>query len=417
MPFTDFDDASEFSAASGEEQEQPLTVGQLTAQIKGTMEQAFPSAWVTGEISNFSRPSSGHCYFTLKDSDAQIRAVIWRGSANQLKFDLKDGLEIVCKGRIDVYAPRGSYQLVISQAQPQGVGALELALRQLKEKLAAEGLFDPARKQRLPSFPKRIAFVTSPTGAAVRDFLEVARRRWRGTDVLILPVRVQGDGASAEIAKAIAQANQLAAPPDVLVIGRGGGSIEDLWAFNEEPVIRALAASKIPTISAVGHEIDVTLSDLAADVRALTPSEAAELAVPSAEGMEATLEAFDTRMRRVVQRRIELGRQRLEQLARRRPLARPFAELEEYARRLDEIDSRLLRNLRGLVQTQRQKITSLAGKLDSLSPLGVLGRGYALVQDAKHGRVIRSVKEVSPGDSLTIRLTDGKLSAVAEATD
>src|SRR5450755_4628511 len=234
---------------------QTLSVTQLTARIKDLLEGAFPSVWVAGELSNFSRPQSGHCYFTLKDDQSQIRAVIWRGTASKLKFDLSDGLEVICRGHLDVYGPRGSYQLVVDELQPKGVGALELALRKLREKLAAEGLFDSARKRKLPLFPKRLAFVTSPTGAAVRDFLEVLRRRWRGVDVLIIPVRVQGEGAAAEIVAGIRAANRLRPPPDVLVIGRGGGSLEDLWAFNEEPVVRAIAASRIPTVSAVGHEI------------------------------------------------------------------------------------------------------------------------------------------------------------------
>ncbi len=255
-------------APPGMSDQSALTVSQLTAQIKGLVEESFPGVWVTGEVSNFSRPQSGHCYFTLKDDKAQIRAVMWRGTATKLNFDPTDGLDLVCHGRLDVYAPRGSYQLVIDQAYPKGVGALESALRQLREKLEREGLFDPSRKRPLPKFPRRIAFVTSPTGAAIRDFLEVLRRRWAGVEVLVVPARVQGEGAAAEIAAGIQLANRIRPSIDVLVVGRGGGSLEDLWAFNEEVVVRAVAASQIPTVSGVGHEIDVSLSDLAADVRA-----------------------------------------------------------------------------------------------------------------------------------------------------
>ncbi len=244
-----------------------LTVGQLTAEIKDVLESTFAEVWVSGEISNLSRPQSGHCYLTLKDQDAQLRAVLWRTAASRVRFDLDDGLEVICHGRLDLYPPRGSYQLVIDQILPKGLGALELALRKLRERLAAEGLFDAARKRPLPRFPRQIAIVTSPTGAALRDFLEVLRRRWRGTDVLVLPARVQGEGAAAEIAAAIAVANRLARPIDVLVVARGGGSLEDLWAFNEEAVVRAIDASRIPVVSAIGHEIDVTLADLVADVR------------------------------------------------------------------------------------------------------------------------------------------------------
>ncbi|MEM6330799.1 MAG: exodeoxyribonuclease VII large subunit, partial [Planctomycetota bacterium] len=316
------------NATPPDAESQALSVAQLTARIKGLLEESIPDVWVAGEVSNFSRPASGHCYFTLKDEHAQIRAVVWRGAATRMKFDLTDGLELLCHGRIDVYAPRGSYQLVIDQAQPKGVGALELALRQLREKLAAEGLFDAGRKRPLPAFPRRIGFVTSPTGAAIRDFLQVARRRWRGVQVLVIPTRVQGDGAAEEIAAGIRLADQLRPRLDALVVGRGGGSVEDLWAFNEEPVVRALAASATPTVSAVGHEIDVTLSDLAADVRALTPSEAAELVAPSAEETIERLAALSGRMRASVARRVQQARQRVDSLATRRPLSRPYAVID-----------------------------------------------------------------------------------------
>jgi exodeoxyribonuclease VII large subunit len=264
-----------------ESPEKPLSVFQLTALIKGILEEAFPSVWVVGELSDVARPQSGHVYLTLKDDRAQIRAVIWRNTASRLRFNLEDGLEVICRGDLDVYPPRGSYQLVIRELEPRGEGALQQALRKLQQKLAAEGLFDPAHKKPLPRFPRRIAVVTSPTGAAVRDFVEVLRRRWQGVHVLIVPTRVQGAGAAAEIATAIQAVNRLSPSVDVMVVGRGGGSMEDLWCFNEEAVVRAIFASQVPVVSAVGHEIDVTLSDLVADVRALTPSEAAERVVPA----------------------------------------------------------------------------------------------------------------------------------------
>src|SRR5690348_15397886 len=274
-----------------------LTVTQLSAQLKGVMEENFPSVWVAGEISNYSQPQSGHCYFTLKDDGAQLRAVMWRNTAARLKLALHDGIDVVCRGRLDLYPPRGSYQLVVDELQPKGMGALELALRQRREKLAAEGLFDRERKRRLPTFPRRIGVVTSPTGAAIRDFLQVMHRRWRGVDVLVFPARVQGDGAAEEIVAGIRAASKVQPKIDVLVVTRGGGSLEDLWCFNEEAVVRAIAASKVPTVSAVGHEIDVTLSDLAADVRALTPSEAAERIAPAAEEISARVRAYQQRLR------------------------------------------------------------------------------------------------------------------------
>ena len=388
--------------------QRPLSVWELTAQIKDLLESAFPEVWVAGEISNFARPQSGHCYLTLKDDRAQMRAVMWRGAAVRVKFDMQDGLEVICRGHLDLYAPRGSYQLVIEDILPRGMGALELALRQLREKLAREGLFDPARKRPLPAFVRRVAVVTSPTGAAIRDFLQVLGRRWRGTDVLIVPVRVQGDGAAAEIAAAIETVNQFTSPVDCLVVTRGGGSMEDLWAFNEEPVVRAIAASQIPVISAVGHEIDVTLSDLAADVRALTPSEAAELIAPSAEELVAQLRQVEQRMASALRWRATSARSRLDTVTRHAIFRRPHQRIFELSRRLDELDARLLRAVRGLVVTARQKTATAAGQLESLSPLAVLGRGYSLTQRTADGHVIRHAAELSPGEQITTRFADGR---------
>lgn len=384
----------------------PLSVSALTAQIKSALEQ-FPAQWVVGEVSNFSRPQSGHCYFTLKDADAQIRAVIWRGSAAKMKFALRDGLQLVCRGRIDVYGPRGSYQLVVDRAEPQGEGALELALRQLKEKLAAEGLFAPERKRPLPAFPRRIGFVTSPTGAAVRDFLQVLRRRWAGAHVLVVPTRVQGDEASAEIAAAIRLANRVRPRLDALVVGRGGGSLEDLWPFNEEPVVRAIAASKIPTISAVGHEIDVTLADFAADVRALTPSEAAERVAPSADDLTAHTRRLGQRLHDTMRRLIILRAERLQSLRMRRPFARPHTLIEDRSRAVDELGVSASRAMHDLLTARRSELATLAGKVESLSPLGVLERGYSLTLDRKR-KPIRSIGALKAGDGVTIRVADGE---------
>ncbi len=401
--------------------ERPLSVWELTSQIKDLLEAAFPAVWVTGEVSNFARPQSGHCYLTLKDDRAQVRAVMWRGVAVRLRFDLHDGLEVICRGRLDVYAPRGSYQLIIEDIVPRGMGVLELALRQLREKLAREGLFDPARKRPLPPQVRRIAVVTSPTGAAIHDFLQVLGRRWRGADVLVVPVRVQGEGAAAEIAAAIATVNRLndrAAeisapvplfrPIDCLVVTRGGGSMEDLWAFNEELVVRAIAASQIPVISAVGHEIDVTLSDLAADVRALTPSEAAELVAPAAEELVAQLRQIEQRLTAGLRGRVESARARLDAVARHTAFRRPYQRLFELARRLDELDARALRAMRGRMRFARQHIDTVAGRLESLSPLAVLGRGYSLTQRTADGQIIRAAAELSPGQQITTRFARGQ---------
>jgi exodeoxyribonuclease VII large subunit len=397
--------------------QQTLTVAQLTAQIKNALEGEFPNVWVVGEISNFSRPQSGHCYFTLKDDQAQIRAVVWRSAAARLKFDLIDGLDVVCHGHLDVYGPRGSYQLVVDELQPKGVGALELALRKLRAKLAAEGLFDPARKRKLPMFPRLVAFVTSPTGAAIHDFLQVLRRRWRGVDVLVIPARVQGDGAAKEIVAGIRQANRISPRPDVLVVGRGGGSLEDLWAFNEEPVVRAIAASKIPTVSAVGHEIDVTLSDLAADVRALTPSEAAERIVPAAEEITARVRSFQERLRHAAHRRVMWLRARYDGIASQRPFRRPFELIHDRSRLLDDLSTHSTAAMRRQLREYENRMATMAGKVESLSPLAVLARGYTITQDKNNGDVVRSAKRLKVGQSIVTRFTSGAAVSKVESID
>lgn len=408
-------EALENQSPPGTSDRSALTVSQLTSQIKSLVEESFPGVWVAGEVSNFSRPQSGHCYFTLKDDRAQIRAVMWRGTASRLDFNMADGLELVCRGRLDVYAPRGSYQLVVEQAHPQGVGALELALRQLREKLGREGLFDPERKRPLPKFPRRIGFVTSPTGAAIRDFLEVLRRRWAGVEVIVIPVRVQGDGAAAEIAAGIKAANRLSPALDVLLVGRGGGSLEDLWAFNEEPVVRALAASRVPTVSAVGHEIDVSLSDLAADVRALTPSEAAERVVPSTDEVTHRLARYADRLHGTIRRQVRLGMERVEALSRRRPFAHPHSKVEDRARLADELEARAHRAIKKLAGDREHRLARLAGKLESLSPLAVLGRGYSVTQDAASDQVIRRSREVKVGQQLVTRLAEGQVTSTVDS--
>jgi exodeoxyribonuclease VII large subunit len=384
-----------------------LTVSALTLLVKEVVEGTFPLVWVSGEISNFSRPTSGHCYLTLKDDESQLRAVIWRTTAANVRCDLHDGLEVICRGHLDVYAARGTYQLVIEEIHPKGLGALEQALRKLREKLAREGLFDAARKRRLPAFPRRIAFVTSPTGAAVRDFLQVVRRRWRGVDVLIVPVKVQGIGAADEIARAIAAVNRLAHPIDVLVVGRGGGSLEDLWAFNEEAVVRAIHASRIPVVSAVGHEIDVTLADLVADLRALTPSEAAERIVPAIDEVLAGLKNQHKRLAAALRGRVGDARSRLDGLASRRVLRKPFDRLLDLSRQLDGWDSRASRAMWNRLLRAQQQAAALAGRVDSLSPLGVLARGYSLTTRAADDGVIEDVTTLAPGDQIKTRFARG----------
>ncbi|MGL4513087.1 MAG: exodeoxyribonuclease VII large subunit [Lacipirellulaceae bacterium] len=407
---------SEAAASGAPARPEAMSVAELTDRLKGVLEGAFPSVWVAGEVSNFSRPSSGHCYFTLKDDQAQLRAVVWRGAAEKLGFPLRDGVEIVCHGRVELYGPRGTYQIVIDRAEALGAGALEERLRRLREKLAAEGLFDAERKRPLPPFPRRIGFVTSPTGAAVRDFLEVVRRRWRGVHVLVIPARVQGDGAAEEIAAGVRLANRLATPLDVLVVGRGGGSLEDLWAFNEEVVVRAIHASQVPVVSAVGHEIDVTLADFVADVRALTPSEAAERVVPSADEMMQRLSALGGRLSQGAWRSHRRLAERLRSLASRRPLARPHTIVGDLARRLDELDARARRASLQAVATNKGRLAALAGKLETLSPLQVLGRGYSLTTTAE-GKLVRAAHHVKPGERLVTTLGEGRVHSTVDSIE
>lgn len=394
-----------------------LSVWELTAQLKELVEEAFPEVWVAGEISNFARPASGHCYFTLKDDRAQLRAAMWRSTAARVRFDLHDGLEVVCRGRLEVYAPRGSYQLIVEAIEPRGLGALELALRQLREKLAREGLFDPARKRALPRFVRRVAVVTSPTGAAIRDFLQVLARRWSGVEVLIVPTRVQGEGAADEIAAAMATANRLAPPPDCIVLTRGGGSLEDLWAFNEEAVVRAVAASRVPVVTGVGHEIDVTLADLAADVRALTPSEAAERVVPATDELLAQWRQLDHRLTAAMRARLSAARARWDDVARRRPLRRPFDLIHDLSRRLDELDGRLRRAAAAHWRQLRQRTEQLAARLEALSPLAVLARGYSITYRDGDDRPIRHADELTPGQRIRTRLARGEATSRVETVE
>ena len=385
----------------------PLSISQLNFYIKHVVEESFPKIWVTGEVSDLSRPSSGHIYFTLKDEQSQIRAVIWRTTAQRLPFQLKDGLKVICNGGVEVYAPRGSYQLIINQLQPKGIGPLQLAFQQLHKKLAAEGLFDPAKKRPLPKFPKRIGFVTSPSGAALHDFLEAARSRWPDICLTVIPARVQGELASQDLVRGIRIAQKLVPNLDLLIVGRGGGSMEDLWCFNEEVVVRALAASKIPTVSAVGHEIDVTLCDLAADLRALTPTHAAQLVLPNQAELLQQVEQLARRSRGAMFNRIKQLKQRLSYISDRSVLARPH-ELHKQRRQLvDELDLRARAAIWNIWHVKSEKLSGMARAVAALSPLGVLARGYSLTQVEGSTAPLTSYKSVAPGDLIRTTLQDG----------
>lgn len=388
-----------------------LSVTETTRQVKNLVEANFPQAWVIGEISNCTVASSGHVYLTLKDDSAQLRAVIWKRTASRLKFQIEDGMEVVAVGPIEVYQARGTYQLNIEQLIPQGVGALELAFRQMQEKLAAEGLFNPEHKQPIPFFPRKIALVTSPTSAAVRDMLQVITRRWNAVDLVIVPVAVQGEGAAEQIAAGIEVASQIP-NVDTIITGRGGGSLEDLWAFNEEVVARAIFACPTPVISAVGHEIDVSIADLVADRRALTPSEAAELAVPLQSDILATLTHWGDQLTTHLKQRAQQVRLQLDALAAHPALTRPLDMIHNRVSQLDELDRRLIRSTRELISRFKSETKRLSSALDALSPLKVLNRGYSITRVETESQttktdIVKSIKQLNVGDTLQTHVTDG----------
>jgi exodeoxyribonuclease VII large subunit len=385
-----------------------LTVGELTRAVKGVIEDGFSSVWVSGEVSNLSRPASGHIYLTLKDTEAQLRAVIWRSSALLLRFDPREGDEVIARGRLSVYAPRGEYQFVVDELHPKGLGALELALRQLKEKLQRLGYFAPQRKKPLPRFPRRVALVTSPSGAAVRDMVQILARRWPAAEVWVCPVRVQGDGAGEEIAAAIRLVNQLRST-DVMVVGRGGGSSEDLWAFNSECVAHAIYTSQIAVVSAVGHEIDLTIADLVADCRALTPSEAAERIVPDRAELLAGVRALEEQIRTLLLQRLDRAGRKLEDLSQRRSFRLPVEGIRAHERKLDEWAERLQRGMRHRLALLGDQLKAKASNLETLSPLNVLGRGYSVTRREADGVVVRSTDQVRPGECLLTRLRRGQI--------
>lgn len=385
----------------------PLTITAFTQQVKDLIEANFDRVTVVGEISNFTRASSGHLYFTLKDENAQLRGIMWRGNAARMKFDVHDGLEVVVSGKLEVYAARGSYQMICTRMTPQGMGGLELAFQQLQEKLSKEGLFNPEHKQPIPRFPRRIALVTSPTGAAVRDMLQVMTRRWPGLDVVLLPVAVQGEGAAEQIAAAINYAPRIPGV-DLIITGRGGGSLEDLWPFNEEIVAREIFACPTPIISAVGHEIDISISDLVADRRALTPSEAGELSTPSAEDLNQGLISLQNQMATALRNRAHQSRLELESLASRPVFARPLQRIDELRQQMDEWDADLNRSLQRSFLNKQKEVEQLASRLDALSPLNVLNRGYSVSRQAD-GKVIKGVSDVVEGDKIVTRFIDGEV--------
>ena len=385
-----------------------FTVSEISRGIRTSLEHKFSNIGVLGEISNVRKPSSGHIYLTLKDKNSQLQAVVFRNSASRIKFELKDGMEVISFGSITVYEPRGQYQLIINKIEPKGIGALQLAFQQLKEKLEKEGLFDSAHKKPLPFIPQKIGIVTSPTGAAIKDILNIIDRRLANVEILIYPVKVQGEGAAQEIAEAITGLNS-DSDIDVIIAGRGGGSMEDLWAFNEEVVARSIYSSRIPIISAVGHEIDITIADLVADKRALTPSEAGELVVPRKDLLIEKIEKVKARLLQSLTGKLRLSKEKLVRIANSYAMKKPFDRLNRWQQRLDEFAQRLNLNITHALNTEREKLSGIAGKLESLSPLKVLKRGYAITTRLENSKPLRNIIDLSKGDKIKINLSKGSI--------
>jgi len=431
-----------------------FTVSEISLEIRSLLEKKFPDVWVTGEVSNFRAAGSGHLYFTLKDATAQLRAVCFRNQARYLKFKPQDGISVIARGHLSLYEARGEYQLYVEYLEPAGVGALQLAFEQLKQKLAAEGLFELARKKPLPVLPRTIGIVTSPTGAVVRDILRILKRRFRNMNVLLYPVKVQGEGAAPEIAEGIEYFSR-ERNVEVTIVARGGGSLEDLWAFNEEIVARAIAASNIPVISAVGHETDFTIADFVADLRAPTPSAAAELVVHRKQDFVTELQNRARQMTQVVNLHLSEARQRLTELRMHRVFQTLATRLAERAQRVDDFvvqlnrlvqqkladcrhawleasagavrfdfrglvalkqaalaerETRLATDFRRYLTDQRNRLSQVRAILNERSPLTILNRGYSITRDAS-GRILHDAAQVSIGDELSIRLAKGELGA------
>jgi exodeoxyribonuclease VII large subunit len=431
-----------------------FTVSEISLEIRNLLEKKFPDVWVAGEVSNFRAAASGHFYFTLKDATAQLRAVCFRNQARYLKFKPQDGISVIARGHLSVYEARGEYQLYVEYLEPAGVGALQLAFEQLKQKLAAEGLFELARKKSLPVLPRTIGIVTSPTGAVIRDILRILKRRFRNMNVRLYPVKVQGEGAASEIVEGIEYFNRQG-DVDVMIVARGGGSLEDLWAFNEESVARAIAASQLPVISAVGHETDFTIADFVADLRAPTPSAAAELVVHRKQDFVTELENRARHMTQIVNLHLSEARQRLTELRMHHVFQTLGTRLAERAQRVDDFvvqlnrlalqkladcrhawleasagvvrfdfrglvalkqaalaerETRLAAELRRYLTEQRNRLTQAWTILNERSPLTILNRGYSITRGAS-GHILRDAAQVSIGDELSIRLAKGELGA------
>jgi len=384
------------------------TISELTRNVKALLEERFATIWVEGEISNFKLHSSGHMYFSLKDADSVLRTVLFRNVNKSLRFELKDGMHAVCLGRITVYEKSGQYQINVLKIEPKGAGALQLAFEQLKERLRQEGLFDQKHKKPIPFLPQRIGVVTSATGAAFQDIRHALNRRFANLEIILNPVKVQGKGAAEEVARAIDEFNEFG-QVDVLIVGRGGGSLEDLWAFNEEEVVRAIFRSKIPVISAVGHEIDYTISDFVADLRAPTPSAAAEQVIAHKQELFDKIENLYSRLSLSISNAVELWGHRLGAFKERYAFKRPTDLIEQYQQRVDELTSGLAIKLKHLGAIYQERYNVAVGKLQALSPLNILGRGYSITSMVADQKIIKNTHSLKAGLKIKTRLSDGAL--------
>jgi len=389
------------------------TVSELTKYIRVILEDSFPGVWIEGEVSNFILHSSGHMYFSLRDASAVLKCAMFRRTNEKLKFKLKDGMKVICFGSISVYEARGDYQLIVEEVEPKGIGALQLAFQELKEKLLKEGLFDERHKIPIPYLPTRIGIVTSPTGAAIRDILNIALRRFSNVEIIINPVKVQGQSAKDEIASAIRQFNKLK-NIDVMIVTRGGGSLEDLWPFNEEMVARAIYDSEIPVISAVGHEIDYTISDFVADFRAPTPSAAAELVIPKKEDLANLIATSVTRLKNVLGAKIELLTEKLATLRESYILRQPLNLITQYEQRIDDLGKDMGIRIDHLIEMKTENFNLLIGKLGTLSPLSILNRGYSITTKLPEGIIIRDAKSLRIDDIVETKLGKGKFRSRVE---
>lgn len=400
-----------------EEPRKIYKVSEINKIAKNLLEEEFPEIWLEGEISNFTLHSSGHLYFSLKDEDAQINAIMYKWQAGQLEFVPENGMKVIAQGKISVFVKGGRYQIIVYGLKPIGIGALQQAFEQLKRKLEREGLFDKARKRLIPMLPQKIGIVTSPTGAAIRDILNIIERRFANVHILIHPVRVQGDRAAGEIAEAIAYVNERFPSLDVLIVGRGGGSLEDLWSFNREIVARAIYNSRIPVISAVGHEVDYTIADFVADLRAPTPSAAAELVVTNKIELEKKILLLTSKIKLSMKHELDERTSQYRRLVDSRIFLHPEELYSQFQQEIDYYLERIISKCAHFLDFQKEKLNSIAGKLNVLSPLNILARGYSIAYKLPENEILKSISQVTMKDKVKVKLHRGEIICTVEETD